>query len=281
MKLELEIETLLFREGAALSPADRLGARMAALYRCWNGRAPVHLVALTAALLRWFGGLELPLGRACLLLAEKVAAWGGHAYHSAVHHAEVVTNAAVLATLAERLGHKLPTEHVMPLLAAALAHDYQYMPGRETTQRFEAEQVSAAAIDEVACRCGVSDGERRDIGLLILATEPRSRRFLASGGRCEAPAPLAPLVPRPELVGLAAVLSDADLLSSAGLSMRWHQVQLARLERELGFPILPAEDAAFFSEIVGDDFLSLGGRYFTPNLVRIRAAACHRLTPAW
>lgn len=275
----LDIGALLYADGAGHSAdpreAGRLGQRMAALYRCWSGRAPVDLVALTACLLRRLGGLELPLGLACLEVAAAVATWGGHAYHSAGHHAEVVTNTAVLLELSSVLGSSLSPRHMLLLLAAASAHDYGYLPGRASQERFAAEQVSAKAMEQVARHCGVSEADRHDIGLLILATEPGSRRLLASGGSEEAPEPLDPLVRRPDLVTLASVLSDADLLSSAGLSLRWHQVQRARLERELGHPILPADDVAFFDGVVGNDFLSAGGRHFTPNLGRIRAAV-HR-----
>ena len=71
---------------------------------------------------------------------------------------------------------------------------------------------------------------------------------------------------------LAAILSDADLLSSAGLTPRWHQVQRGRLEREIGQRIPPAADLAWFDKMVGGHFLSMGGNHFTGNLRRIRGA---------
>ena len=258
---------------AGVGQAALLGSRMAALYRCWSGRTPVDLVALTACLLRRHAGQDQPLGLACLDVSTAVATWGGHAYHSAGHHAEVVTNTAVLVELASGLGCPLSPRHVLLLLVAASAHDYRYAPGQAFKVRFAAERVAAEAMDHVARRRGVTPADRADITMLILATEPGSRRFLASAPVEDAPEPLQPLMFRPDLVPLAAMLSDADLLSSAGLTVRWHQVQRERLERELGHPISPADNAAFFDGVVGPGFLSGPGRHFTPNLVRIRAAA--------
>jgi len=154
------------------------------------------------------------------------------------------------------------------LIAAALAHDYLYQPGGP---RFTAEIASAAAMDSIAAECGVRPAERVDLSHLILATEPSFRRVLA-GKAVDHPVPerLQRLLARPDLTALAAVLSDADLLSSAGLTVRWSQVQRSRLEREVGHSIAPGEDLAFFDRIVGPGFLSVGGRCFNVNLVRIR-----------
>ena len=106
---------------------------------------------------------------------------------------------------------------------------------------------------------------------LIIATEPGLR--LRPGGPLGAPleATAARLIGQdsvdPALARLAAMLSDADLLSSVGLTAAWYHVQLARLESEAGKPHDPADSARFFTAIVGPDFVSLPGRVFSPNLV--------------
>ncbi len=146
---------------------------------------------------------------------------------------------------------------------------------RQERPRFAAEAASAAVADGLAASCGMAPDARRDLRTLILATEPGSRAALRALP-AELPAVLRPLAEQPGLASLAALLSDADLLSSAGLSERWHRVQHARLEREMGRPLAAADDRGFFDAIVGDGFLSLGGGHFTPNLRRIRAAADRR-----
>jgi hypothetical protein len=252
--------------------AERLGQRMAALYRMWSGSRGIDLPALASCLLEPLGGTRQPIGAACLAAAASVVKWGGHPYHSVLHHAEVATNAAILAELMAALGQPLSLRHRALLLAAALSHDYLYQSGRP---RFAAESTSAEAMDAIASGCGVATLDRADLCRLILATEPGFRRVLRGADiqpQDPVPALLRSLHARPELAQVATLLSDADVLSSAGLTLRWKQVQHRRLEQEFGRAIHASEDLAFLDQIVGPEFVSAGGRYFTPNLKRIRAA---------
>ena len=245
---------------------------MTALYRVWAGRGGVDLPGLATCLLESLGVGPDPLAATCHALAAAVMRWGGLPYHSALHHAEVATNAAVLAGLAAWAGQPLPGRRRALLLAACLGHDYLYRPGGA---RFAAEAASAEAADAVARRCGCGEADRNDLRRLILLTEPGCRRGLS--GSAPAPDLLPPdLLPSdpvpPDLVSLAATLSDADLLSTAGLTWRWSRMQQERLGRELGRTLTPAENLAFLEGIVGPGFLSPGGRAFDPNLRRITAA---------
>jgi len=254
----------------------RLGRRMAALYATWqHGRLP-DMEGLAKALLHRNGvPSDDPLARTCCAAARSVEAWGGLAYHSATHHAEVATNAMILVALADRLGQPLGWRAAAILLAAGLAHDLHYRPG-VTAERFAAEAASADALDTIAAAQGCSDADRRAMRALIIATEPGLR--LRPGGPLGAPleATAARLIGQdsvdPALARLAAMLSDADLLSSVGLTAAWYHVQLARLETEAGKPHDPADSARFFTAIVGPDFVSLPGRMFSPNLSAIRRA---------
>ena len=265
-------EFLLRPKGPPNMPPDAasLGRRMAALYRVWAGG--MDLPRLATSLLEPLRLGPDPLASTCHALAAAVTRWGGPPYHSALHHAEVATNAAVLAELAAWSGHPLPARRRALLLAACLGHDYLYRPGGP---RFAAEAASADAADAVARRCGLGRADRDDLRRLILLTEPGCRR--GPSGNAQAPSlPRQDLVPptpaSPDLASLAAPLSDADLLSGSGLTWQWSRVQQGRLGRELGRTLTPVENLAFLEGIVGPSFLSPGGHAFDPNLRRITAA---------
>lgn len=257
-----------------LPNAARLGKRMAALYGSWQCCRLPDMEALACALLRHNGiAPDVPLARTCIGAARAVAAWGGLPYHSATHHAEVATNAAVLVEVADRLGQPVGQHATAMLLAACLAHDLHYEPS-VARERFGAEHASAEALDAIATQAGCDEADRQGMRALIIATEPGLRR--RPGGPLGTP--LEPEAARllgkpavdPALAGLAMILSDADLLSSVGLTPAWYRVQHARLEREAGRPHEPKERDRFFRDIVGADFLSEPGRLFSANLTAIR-----------
>ena len=256
----------------------RLGRRMAALYAVWQRRRLPDMTALAGMLLRRTGiGPGDPLIRCCLGAARAVDAWGGFPYHSAAHHAEVATNAMVLAELADRLGHRLDKRAAAMLLAASLAHDLHYLPAAGRP-RFAAEGAAADAMDAIAAEAGCTDADRATLRALIIATEPGLR--LRPGGPLGAPLDPAAmgrfdaLPASPDVAALAAILSDADLLSSVGLTPGWYQVQKTRLEAESGQMQRPVDSTRFFRDIVGPDFLSEPGRVFSANLAAIRHGAC-------
>jgi hypothetical protein len=256
----------------------RLGHRMAALFASWQRGPLPDLRALAAALLRRNGiAADEPLALTCLAAARAAAAWGGLPYHSATHHAEVAINAMVLVAIADRQGQPVGRHSTATLLAACLGHDLYYQPS-VARQRFAAEQASAEALDAMAAAAGCSDPERRTMRALVIATEPGLR--LRPGGPLGTP--LEPTAARllgmasvdPELATLASILSDADLLSSVGLTVGWYRVQQQRLEHEAGRPHRPGEAAVFFRDIVGTDFLSEPGRALSSNLATIRRSVC-------
>ena len=256
-----------------------LGLRMTALYQQWQNTGGPDLVRLTEALIAHIGlAADTPIAQTCLKAAAAVRQWQGRAYHSARHHAEVATNAMVLAAISARLGSHTPPHDLGLLLAAALAHDIDMEPSIAEQVRFAAEAKSAAALDAIAASCGVGNDDRNAIRTLVMATEPHSRADIAAllaerdGAERTVPEPLARLAADPRLLRLAGLISDADLLSSAGLTRAWTRVQEQRLEREIGAPIADAKWHDFFDTIVGRDFLSRGGQHFAANLAHIRTA---------
>jgi hypothetical protein len=261
-------------QSAIVPDPARLGGRMAGLYRRWAGPEDVDLTAITDGFLQRLGCDDSPVGQACRAAANAVTQWGGHPYHSVQHHAEVATNAMVITELVRPRGPSVTPDRRALLLAGCLAHDLYYDPHAAVRPRFAAELESAHALNAIAERCGVSAAERTELTCLILATEPGFRSSLASvilgQPHPDMPPGLQWLTADPSLATLAAIISDADLLSSFGLTQDWHQFQVQRLQNEIGRNISPQEDLRFLDGIVGADFLSPGGRMFSPNLARLR-----------
>lgn len=264
------------KRGRNLLPEPRLlGLRMAALYRSWQQNAGPDLGRLTEGLLADIGlAAGAPLACTCRAAAEAVSRWKGSAYHSARHHAEVATNAMVVAAISSHRGYPLPRHDLGLLLAAALAHDI-YWNSEAAQTRFAAETRSAEALADIAAECGVAAADRAAMRVLVMVTDPQSRADLAglvdgTGTRRELLPPLASVAGNQRLLRLAALLSDADLLSSAGLTLAWTRVQGERLSVENQAPLGTAVWQHFFDAIVGPNFLSVGGQHFAPNLARIR-----------
>lgn len=260
-----------------LPEAAEIAGCLTATYRHWDRQGDAGLVELTQRFVDQLGAGRDMLGHSCLEAAKAVTRWGGYPYHSTRHHAEVAANVMVITSIARRRGEKVRTRSRLLALTASLAHDLFYDPARTGAPPFEQERVSAQALDAIAERCGVSIGDRQILSCLILATYPGFRgelREILAGRRCRSPlpAPLNSIEQRPGLADLAAILSDADLLSSVGLTEQWHDVQRRRLEQETGCRIRAKDDATFIDLIVGNRFLSPGAQYFDNNLARIRAA---------
>ncbi len=268
----------LLGASSASPNAARLGRRMAALYATWQRGGLPDMAAFAAQMLRRNGiGPDGPVARTCVAAARAVAAWGGLPYHSATHHAEVTTNAMVLVELMHRSGRTIERRPAALLLAACLSHDLYYSPAVARV-RFAAEHASAEALDALAAQAGCDAADRQAMRALVIATEPRLR--LRPGGPLGAPleARAARLLGRasvePDLAALAMILSDADLLSSVGLTVGWYRVQETRLEQEAERPAEAGDGERFFTDIVGPDFLSEAGRVFSPNLGAIRRTVC-------
>jgi hypothetical protein len=270
-----------FVEGQFARPVDTvsLGRRMVGLYQSWDGLAGLDLPAITAGFLGRLERIDSPIGKTCLQIAAELERWGGYAYHSARHHAEVATNAMILTELVVAPANTFSQEQRAILLAGCLAHDIYFAPASGPRLRFEAERKSADILDAAALRCGVPAPDRATLRRLVLATEPEFRSRLSALLRGEADfatdAELRIPAGEPAMAAMAAALSDADLLSSAGLTLEWHLKQRSRLEQEFGRLISPAEDLKFFEQIVGPNFLSPGGQVFSSNLARIREAVRH------
>ncbi len=199
-----------------------------------------------------------------------------HEYHNRQHFCEVVLTAQFLCRL-----HRLPVRDARRVMLAAIVHDLEHDGAAGTAFVFERRSITRAA--PFLARAGVDETEYRVLAALVLATDPaqgvavamRSRRWHDGGGASgaiEAPVPeLRGLVDSASLSHAAAVLCEADVLPSVGLSLA-HALRLQdRLAREWGCTLQPADKARFIDQVVAAGVI---GDYFLPNVLAIRQALC-------
>lgn len=258
---------------------DRLARRIAALYRSWT-RPGFDLREVIEGYLGDIGlPDDAPLKAVARRLAGDLQQWPGHPYHSSLHHAEVATNAMVLAWLSAARGKALAPADALLLLVAALGHDRDHDGTTNGDMPFRLETIAADAVDRICAACGVDAATRADLRLLILSTDATMRlklhalRETVDPDSVALPPALEPLRHSTRLFRLVRLLSDADLMSSAALTKRWSMEQSARLSAEWQKPVDHACLAYFFDGMVGRDMLSKAGRFFSGNLRKIRAAA--------
>lgn len=246
------------------------GEALALRYARWD-RGGADLVAEARGLLEWAapGDATGALARSCIAVAETVAAWGGHPYHSATHHAEVATNATMLAGMGEK---PVRGRDMLLLLCAALGHDLLFDP-RAPHRPFLREAAAAGAVGSIMDSCGADAADRQAVATLVLATELSARPAVraAAEGSAEGLPPCLAGLADPGMARLAATLSDADLLCSAGLSEEWTETMSRRLAAENGRDLAPEAVLRFLEHSVGDGFATEAGRWFDPNLERIKA----------
>ena len=224
----------------------------------------------------------------------------GNAYHNKAHFAQVLVNTYVLCKL-QNLGkfHDLvlvPHEQMLVALAA-LGHDVQHDGVGNTVddhwQRFRLERVASQAVEDILPTQGASGLIAKNVRTLIHGTdgsfaggkisarefvrqsyEWRFRHACNRGFEPEKPEDLLQLWElsrNQKLCLLAAILCDADILSSAGLTVNSTIQNNTKLGQELKQDLGP-KGWLWFSENIVKGFYSDAGRFFAPNYDAIKAA---------
>ncbi len=206
-----------------------------------------------------------------------------HAYHNRQHFCEVVLTSQLLCRL-----NQLPARDARRVLLASIVHDLEHDGIASSAFAYERRSVARAA--PFLSRAGVDEIDYRALAALVLATDPRMGVPAAvrihrwhgngrSGERVAAPAPeLEALVDNRELARAAALLCEADVLPSVGLSLAHAMRVQDRLAREWGCTLQPEDKARFIDEVVD---VGVIGEYFLPNVLAIRRSlsASHHATP--
>jgi hypothetical protein len=269
--------------------AAGLGHALARLYRLWD-RTGTSLSVVTRHLQHRAGITSKAWADTEMAVVRRTSAWSGHPYHSVLHHAEVASTAIELARSPLTGCAPLDCRRIHLLLCAALGHDIGFDPLLVPRTPYMLETRAAVEVSDAMRESGADWHDIEDVQALILATEPSARRALRhlmeeieegtpSALRIVPPPELAHLGDDEELVRLAALLSDADLMSSAGLNAEWTQVQADRLALETGVAATPAGMLGFLDGLVGASFVSPQGRFMNRNLAAIRDSALECLSP--
>lgn len=209
-----------------------------------------------------------------------IGAGGTNAYHNAQHFCEVLLNALYLSLLAG-----VDAQARAEVLVAALVHDFHHDGTKNMSATFRLESLSAEATAPYLEAAGVSPQVRARIAAMVFATEvtkgTRYARECHLHFETGAPLPSASGLPAPlELIGTdarlaleAVIVGEADVLSSAGLTVQYGELQQERLAEEWKQP-LGAEHKLRFLDQVFQDFTI--GRFFSPNLRELKNAARER-----
>lgn len=209
-----------------------------------------------------------------------IGSGGDNPYHNAQHFCEVLLSALYLSLLAGTAPRSR-----MQLLIAALVHDFHHDGTTNRSAPFRLERLSAAATLPYLEAAGVPAAERTRITAMILATEvaigTRFARdcYLHFAEAAPAPSiagipdPLAELAGDADLALQAVIVGEADVLSSAGLTVQYGELQQDKLAEEWKQPLGADHKLRFLNQVIQDFTV---GRFFSPNLRELRNAAQDR-----
>ncbi len=260
-------------------PAGMTGIILAAWHRRLARTGRPSLPALLAAAFDAIGlGPDAPERRLAMLGAVLAHATPAPRFHNARHTREVVADAIWLAAATSAL----PTADHALLLLAATIHDLGHDGGTNTradpfgqvrTIPCLLEDRAVALILPAAARAGLAPARQADLIAIVRATDIALRPALTALHDAPGlpPSLLSRLAARPRALRVAALLADADVLASAGLTEASLRTQTARLGAERGRWLAPAETLGFFDHLLGGRFISSAGRRLDSNLQALRA----------
>ncbi len=265
-----------------------------------RGATPTTAALIAAACDRVGCAPAFPERAAALVASVLAAVPSANAYHNANHTREVVASAIWLSEANAALVASAPDgdvpgaaplagADVARLLLLAAMHDIGHDggsnvvadgDGRRVRVPHRLEDRSFGLMEGVLARAGIGPAMLETMRATIRATDAAIRpaaRAATDHVLWDAPAPqalppqLTPLLADRVTAAVAALLADADILSSAALTLGYQATQNARLEAEAGSTFAADDVLAFFDVIVGGDLASAAGRLLSPNLRAIRA----------
>ena len=281
------------------SPAE-IGQKIATIYSNWDKHPPLVTDIWQAATQTVGLSEKSPLFMAGHEMAAALDSGMGTGlpggYHNTQHYIEVLSNVThiVLRNNATNLEEiVLSSDESGKLLFAALGHDFYYEAGDNKHQNgdpapYRLEQISFDKTKPYLAKHGVGADDIGDIGVMIYGTDvsPASKAgsfvraahsYLFECGQKPATsdvlAKVHPVLKNPRLARMAALLSDADILSSAGLTAEYGNSQSQKLGAEWGKPMWPQDTIGFLTFVAENRFITRAARFFEPNMDAIRQDA--------
>jgi hypothetical protein len=206
-----------------------------------------------------------------------VGAGGANPYHNAQHFCEVLLSALYLSLLAGIA----PRERA-EVLVTALVHDFHHDGTKNMSATFRLERLSAEAAAPYLEAAGVPPEVRARVAAMVFATEvtvgtrvARECHLHFSAGAPSPslsgiPAQLALLATDASAAMEAVIVSEADVLSSAGLTVHYGELQQQKLSAEWKQPLGADHKLKFLNQVFQDFTI---GRFFSPNLRALKDAA--------
>jgi hypothetical protein len=220
----------------------------------------------------WFQAAE----RLASAIDAGVGGGRANAYHNSQHFCEVMLSALYLSMRAS-----LNPRQQVPLLFAALAHDFHHDGTMNKNQAFRLERLAAQAAAPYLYAAGVAADDQAAVTALILATEtsvgvPFARECHLQMTRNHTPPAVPSLEPRLQPIAAdsmlalqAVLLTEADLLPSVGLTVEYAERTQAKLAAEWGVTLNEKDKLHFLEQVFGDFCVS---RFFSPNVQQLKNA---------
>jgi hypothetical protein len=225
-------------------------------------------------------------------------------YHNRTHFKEVLIAAHALLTIANRQGQNFTAADRAAYLFSALIHDLDHDGTNNRGRAHRLENRSLARAYPLMHKYGVSATQERQIQLMVRSTDVSATADYVNAlyygtppDQLKTPAGHTQFtqLARPKHTAtaeLAAMLRDADILFSAGISLDSTKRNGARLAKEWGKSAITATDHRNFlrhvvahpspthpqNRLIG--FTSQAGRFFNPNIeviaCKLEQAELHR-----
>ena len=265
-------------------PAAATGRALAGMHRRLHAHGPGLPGLLAAAFDRLGLGPTVPERRLAMLGAVLAHTTPAPPFHDARHTREVVADAIWLAAATPA---PLRPDRALLLLAATI-HDLGHDGGTNTRADargrtraipFLLEDRSLALMQPAAAGLGLGRARWQDLVAVVRATDIGFRPALTAlhdglpGAAAALPAELARLARRGGARLVAALLADADVMASAGLTAASHRARSARLGAERGQKLTAADTLGFLEGLLGGRFISAAGRQLDANIETLRRGA--------
>jgi hypothetical protein len=216
-------------------------------------------------------------------------------YHNTKHYIQVLLNVThlILRNDARNDGLAFFTHEKGMLAFAALAHDFYYQLGGNKTESgdpvpYKLERQSFLAAKPYLEKYEVPLDWIDNIEIIIYGTDvsPASKAgaFVRAANRywfegatkpeiTPVLIPVADILTNRSLARIAAILNDADILSSAGLTSEYSIAQSIKLGAELGTAVGPQNTIGFLTFVAENRFTSMAASFFQDNMDKIRQTA--------